>query len=179
MKKIVLVCGLIAGAIVTIMMVISTIVLNKNETSQGSLWLGYTSMILAFSLIFVGIKNYRDKQNNGVIGFGKAFKIGLYITLIASTIYVLAWLVEYYVLIPDFMDKYTNSIIQQMKNSAATAADITKKMQEMESYRQMYKNPLFVILLTYVEILPVGLIVCLIAAFILKKPARTTASLNG
>src|ERR1051326_5276887 len=96
MKKIVLVCGLIAGLIVSSLMVITIAACYNNPNFQSNMVLGYASMILSFSAIFVGIKMFRDKYNGGVITFGRAFTIGLFITLIASTIYVLAWLVDYY-----------------------------------------------------------------------------------
>ena len=91
MKKIVIVCGLIAGLIVTTMMVITTAMCYSSGNFEGSMLLGYTTMIVAFSLVFVGIKNFRDKYNDGLISFGKAFKIGLFITLITSTIYVIIY----------------------------------------------------------------------------------------
>src|ERR1700754_727357 len=88
MKKNVLIFGLIAGLIVSTVMSISIATCYKNDNYEGSEVLGYTSMIIAFSMIFVAIKNYRDKYNNGVISFLKAFKIGLFVTLIAGTLYV-------------------------------------------------------------------------------------------
>ncbi len=131
--------------------------------------LSYATMLLAFSLVYVGIKNYRDKHKNGIISFGKAFKIGLYISLIASTIYVIVWLVDYYIFIPDFMDKYTTAVLNQTKAEGASQLDLDKKAAEMASYKEMYKNPLMVVLFTYAEILPVGLIVTLISALLLKR----------
>ncbi len=169
MKKIVIVCGMIAGGIETAMLVVMTVLMHNNENYHGSLVLGYATMLLAFSLVFVGVKNFRDKYNGGIIGFGKAFKIGLYITLIASTIYVLVWLVDYYVFVPDYLDRYASEVIQQAKSSGANAAEIDKQTKEIATYKEMYKNPLFVVLLTYAEILPVGLLVSLITAFILKR----------
>ena len=102
MKKIVVVNGLIAGLIVAAMFLITMGLYHKNGNFEGGMLVGYASMLLAFSLIFVAILRYRDKYNNGAVSFGKAFRIGLYITLIASTIYVATWLVDYYVFIPDF-----------------------------------------------------------------------------
>jgi NADH:ubiquinone oxidoreductase subunit 6 (subunit J) len=169
MKRIVIVCGLIAGLIVSAMMVISIAFCYKKGNFEGNIWLGYTSMLIAFSLIFVGIKNYRDKHNNGVISFGKAFKIGLYISLVASTLYVAVWLIDYYFFVPDFMDKYANSMIDQKKAAGASPAEISKEVATMEGYKEMYKNPLMVVLFTYFEILPVALVVSLISALLLKR----------
>ena len=103
MKKIVWVSGLISGLIVSSLMAISIVRCYNGANYEGSMLIGYASMLAAFSLIFVGIKNYRDKYNNGIISFGKAFKIGLFIALIASTMYVITWLICYYFFIPDFL----------------------------------------------------------------------------
>jgi len=169
MKRNIIVCGLIAGLILTAMMIGSTAYCYKNENFEGNMVFGYTVMILAFSLIFVGIKNFRDKYNQGLISFGKAFKIGAYITLVASTMYVIVWLFEYYLFIPDFMDVYAAHVINQAKSAGSTVAEISAKTEEMATYKEMYKNPLFVIFLTYTEVLPIGLIVSAISALILKK----------
>ena len=172
MKKTVIVCGLIAGFIVSAIMIISIVTCYNNPDMKGSMLLGYASMILAFSMVFVGIKNTRDNYYGGVISFGKAFKTGLFITLIASTIYVLAWLIEYYAFIPDFMEKYTAHALNAAKESGMTPAEIEKQVKDMETYKELYKNPLFVILLTYAEILPVGLLVVLAASLILKRKEK-------
>jgi hypothetical protein len=172
MKKIVLVFGLIAGLIITAMMVYSSIMIYQHENFKGNEILGYTTMLVAFSMIFVGIKNYRDKYNNGAITFGKAFKTGLYITLIASTMYVVVWLIEFYVFYPDFMEQYTACVMNDARSSGASEAVLAKKAAEMAKYGEMYKSPLFVILLTYAEIFPIGLVITLISALLLKRKAK-------
>jgi hypothetical protein len=169
MKKLVLVYGIIAGVIVTGMMAFSTGYYCAKGDFEGGMIYGYSAMIIAFSMIFVGTKIFRDKQNGGVISFGKAFKIGFLITLVASTIYVLGWLVTYYNFIPDFMDKYAAAMIAKAQSGGATADQIAEKTAEMAKMKEWYKNPVFVILMTYVEILPVGLVVSLITALILKR----------
>lgn len=169
MKKIVLVCGLIAGIIVSALMVISIAYCYRVGNFEGNMVLGYATMLLAFSMVFVGIKNYRDKHNHGVISFGKAFKIGLYISLIASSVYVIVWLIDYYLFIPDFMDKYANAMLEQARAAGKSEAEMAEKASEMANYKEMYKNPLIVILFTFLEVLPVGLIVTLISALILKR----------
>lgn len=172
MKKIVLSFGLIAGAIVTAMMVVGTYMMYSNPDFKGNDLVGYTTMLIAFAFIFVGVKSYRDKYNGGVISFGKAFKIGLYITLVAATIYVGVWLIEYYLFVPDFMEVYTKCALKRAEESGATAAQLQEQAQSMARYAEWYKNPLFVILLTYSEIVPIGLVVALISALILKRKAK-------
>ena len=168
---------MIAGIVVAIPMLF---VVNGCATAEGnidferSMLIGYASMLIAFSMVFVGIKNYRDKYNDGLITFGKAFKIGFYIVLIASTIYVVSWLIDYFFFIPDFGDKYAAHMLEQLKASGASTAEIEKQTAEMAKFSQMYKNPFFNAMMTYMEILPVGLIVTLISSLILKRKSQPT-----
>src|SRR5206468_3567815 len=106
-----------------------------------SMLIGYASMFIAFSLVFVGIRNYRNKFNGGVISFGKAFKVGILMVLLASTIYVLAWLIDYFFFFPDFMDKYSAHMLDQLKASGASQAEIDKQAKEMANMATLYKTP--------------------------------------
>jgi amino acid transporter len=172
MKKNIIIYGLIAGIVVSILMLLSVNSISHREGNFDyniSLLTGYASMLIAFSLVFVGIRNYRDKYNKGVISFGKAFKIGIMIVLIASTIYVVAWLIDYFFFIPDFMEKYSARMLAELKASGASQIEIDKQTKEMASFASMYKNPFLNAMMTYVEILPVGLIVTLISSLILKR----------
>ncbi|MGM9477400.1 DUF4199 domain-containing protein [Pedobacter sp. GSP4] len=172
MKKNVIVFGLIAGLIVSILMVLSMARCYSDPNLEHSMLIGYASMVLAFSFIFVGIVNYRDKYNNGSITFGKAFRIGLLISLIASTLYVITWLIDYYFFMPDFMDRYVAQALREAKAGGASAAEIAKQAKELAVNQELYKNPIMVVLFTYLEILPVGLIISLVAALILKRKAK-------
>jgi Protein of unknown function (DUF4199) len=170
MKKTVLIYGLIAG-LISSSAFIGLMLLGKagqHDFKNGMIY-GYTLMILAFSFIFVGTKITRDKYNGGGISFGKAFLVGLYITLIASSIYVIVWLIDYYFFIPDFAELYSAHVLGSLKASGASQAEIAKQSAQLASFSQMYKNPFFNILLTYSEIVPVGLIVSVISAWALKK----------
>ena len=169
MKRIVIVCGLIAGAISTSWMLgYASIAKSDTNLDNGAIY-GYTAMILAFSLIYVGVRNFRNKYNGGVISFGKAFRMGLYISLIASTMYVAAWIVAYYTFLHDFVKICTGHSINKLRESGTSAAVIAQKTAEMDSFVRMYENPLFNALLTYSEILPVGIIASLITAFVLRR----------
>lgn len=172
MKKNILIYGLIGGVVVSALMLYSVNNLSHCEGNidfNKSLLLGYASMLLGFSLVFVGIRNYRNKFNGGVISFGKAFKIGSMIMLVASTVYVAAWLVDYFYFIPDFMEKYSAHMIDQLKASGASQVEIDKQAEEMATFAVKYKNPFFNAMMTYMEILPVGLVVTLASSLILKR----------
>ncbi len=173
--KNVLIYGIIAGIIVSSLMLLSVNYMSHCEGNvdfETSMLIGYASMLIAFSLVFVGIKNYRDKYNSGIISFGKAFKIGIMIVLIASTIYVVAWLIDYFFFIPDFIEKYSTHMLEELKASGATQIEIDKQVEEMASFAKMYQNPFFNAMMTYMEILPVGLVVTLISSLILKRKAK-------
>lgn len=169
MKKVVIVNGIIAGFIVSTLMVLSTMYYKRTGEFENGMIYGYASMVLAFIFIFVGVKTYRDKYNGGVISFGKAFKIGLLIALIGSSLYVITWLIEYFYFFTDFTELYAANALAKAKAAGASAAELARQSAEMEQFGKMYKNPFFNALITYTEILPVGLLVSLISAFFLKK----------
>ena len=173
MKKLILVHGVIAGLIVSILVGGATYLFAKNSNLDYGMLVGYASMLLAFSLIYVAIKNYRDEHQGGLISFGKAMSIGLLITLIASSFYVATWLFENAYLLPDFIEKYSAHMLEKAKASGATAEEIAKQVKEFKEMEVMYNNPVYRILFTYAEIVPVGIIVTLLCALLLKrKPAK-------
>ena len=173
MKKNVIVFGLISGVIVSAWMAFSMAkCYQAPDNYEHGMLIGYASMIIAFSFVFIGIKNQRDKYNGGVISFGQAFKTGLFISLIASTIYVAVWAIEYNYFMSDFMDKYTEYHVKEVKSSGASEAEIAKTVSEMSMYKEWYKNPFLFVMFTYAEILPVGLAITLVSALILKRKTK-------
>lgn len=175
MKKNVWIFGSVAGLIISLFALYAANECYTNPEMKTNDVVGYAGMIAVFSLIFIGIKNYRDKYNGGLISFGQAFKTGLYITLIASAMYVLVWLVDYYIFIPDFLDKYIPHVLKEATRKGATEVELKEKATEMANFKQMYKNPLFVIVITFLEVFPVGLIVTLVSALILKRKIKSEA----
>ena len=179
MKKNILVCGIIGGLITGLWAVVCEGVLSGSSLNMR-MALTYTAMILAFSLIFVAIKNYRDNYNSGTITFGKALQTGLLITLIASTIYVITWMIDFSYFIPDYGDKYQAQVLAEMKASGASAQAIKTQAAELAATMGKYKtNFLFRAMFTYLEIVPVGIIVSLIAAGILRKKERDTTTVDA
>lgn len=163
MKKNILVFGGISGLILGLFIIFVTAFHTGN-----AVW-GYSAQVIAFSFIYAGVKNYRDKYNEGLISFGKAFRIGLGITLIGATAYVILWCIDFYCFIPDFMDKYAATLIKEARNSGLTGAALDKRIAGINQIRALYKNPVMVVLFTYAEVLPVGIFISLLTALILKR----------
>jgi len=173
MKRNVLIFGLILGTIMTGHMVYIIDVVYHNPDFESNDVVGYAAMVVVFSLTFFGIRNYRNKQLNGVISLGQAFKTGALIAIIGSSMYVGVWLFYYYLFVPDFLDKYTLHVIHQATRNGATASELAAKTQEMEQFKEMYKSPVFVILISYAEVLPIGLVVAFVSSLILKRKPVT------
>ncbi len=140
-----------------------TVYMKLNPEKTVSMFLGMFTMILAYAFIVLGILKLR-KENNDIITLGKAFLCGLGIVFITSTIYVLVWLIIYYNFFPNFMEHYCDLALKQ-----TPPEELVAKKAEMEEYKEMYKSPIGVILLTYMEIFPLGIVVALVSAAILKK----------
>ena len=167
MKKTVLIFGLVLGIVLCVNMIYTVNMVRNNADFKGNEVIGYAAMVVVFSLTFFGIRNYRDKQLNGIISLGNAFKTGALIALIGATMYVVAWLFYYHLFVPDFLDKYIAHVLKNVP-----AADLPAKTKEMEDFKEMYKNPLFMILITYSEVLPVGLMVAFVSSLILKRKIK-------
>jgi len=173
MKKIVWIFGLIIGVVLAANMVAMVQMIYSGVSMKGNDIAGYTALVVIFSLIYFGVRNYRNKQVGSQLTFGKAFKMGAIIAFIGSTVYVVVWLFYYYLFVPDFMDVYASCILRQCPPS-----DLAAKTQQMATFKEMYKNPLFVILITYSEVLPIGLVVALVSGLILKKKAKANSLYN-
>ena len=169
MRKIVLTFGLIAGAILSVMMLIQFQF--QIGFDKGAI-IGYTTMVLAFLMVFFGVRSYRDNVAGGSVTFGRAFAVGLLITIVASVCYEVTWQFVYHRLVPDFGDKYAAYAIEKAKKSGATDAQVAAKTREMTELNQMLKKPLVNIALTFVEPLPVGILFTLITAVALSRKRR-------
>jgi preprotein translocase subunit SecF len=175
MKKTVLTFGLISGAISSLMMVATVPFADRIGFDKGVV-IGYTAMVLSFLLVFFGIRSYRDNVGHGQITFGKAFAVGSSITVISCICYVVTWEILYFNFLPDFMDKYSVHMVEKLKASGASAAAVQVKVQELKKYKELYDNPFFNGLMTFIEPLPIGLAITLISAAVLRKKAQTQSA---
>ena len=168
MKKTVLTFGLISGAMMSLMMLAIVVFIDRIGMDKGMV-IGYTEMLLSFLLVFFGIRSYRENVGGGQISFGRAFAVGILIMVISCIFYVITWQILYSKFLPDFMEKYTNYTLEQLRASGASQAVIDAKAEEMRNFKTLYQNPLFRAAVTFLEPLPIGLPVTLISAFILRR----------
>jgi hypothetical protein len=170
MKRIVLRFGLASGAVLLAMSaVILPLCMNGTLNFDNSELVGYTAMIIAFLFVFFGVKSYRDNVAAGSITFGRAFKVGILITLITCAVYVIAWEIAYFNFFPDFLDKYSAHVLAKMRAAGESEAAIQKTTAQMATMAKYYDNVFFNIGITFMEVFPVGLIVTLVTAAILRR----------
>lgn len=172
MRKVTLTFGLLAGAIISAFLVIGIALWVKSGKIIDNALVGYATMVIALSMVFFGIKSYRDNYQSGKLRFWKGFQVGLLISLIATLMYAITW--ETYNLVSPassaaFIDYYANCQINKLKEKGGSSAEIDREEKNMVEFKRMYSNPVIRFSLTMMEILPVGIIITLISAAILRK----------
>ncbi len=178
MKKTVLVYGLISGAILSLMMLLTVPFMDRIGFEYGAV-IGYTSMVLAFLLVFFGVRSYRDNIAGGALRFGRALAVALLISVISSLCYVATWQFVYFNITPDFLDKYTAHILENARAKGASEESMARQKAEMEAFAKLYSNPAYNAAITFMEPLPVALIVSLFSAGVLSRRKPGTVGLDG
>jgi hypothetical protein len=181
LKKIILTFGLISGVISSVLMCATIPFLRDLEHGDKGLVIGYTSIVLSFLLVYFGIRSYRDNLAGGSVTFGRAFGIGIGITLISCVFYVVTWEILYFNFMHGFMDSYFAKLIQKAQTAPGTPEAIQAKVAAIRQSQRLYENPLVNALYTFIEPFPVGLLMTLISAVSLRKkpqasPAVATAA---
>ena len=168
MLKIAAIYGAISGSI--IIAVMSVGIFFGGEHGGASAVFGYTVMLVALILIFVGVKRYRDQSLGGVIKFGPAFGLGLAIAAVAGVFYVIGWEISLAATDYTFAEDYAAGVIAAKEKAGVTGEALEKVAAEMRASVEQYKNPLFRMPMTFIEIFPVGLLVALVSAALLRNP---------
>lgn len=170
--------GVIGGVIVAAPMLWRMFTVDPNHPGDplGGMLIGYLTMLVALTTVFLGIKQYRDKVKGGVIRFLPAFGVGLAISAVACVLYVIAWEICMAFSPLDFSALYSQAMIDAVKNKGGTPDQIAKATADAHDFVVMYAKPYVRIPMTFVEMFPVGLLVSLISAAVLRKssvlPAR-------
>ena len=173
MQRVGLTFGVIAGALLSVVLLVGMVLWHNGMVTfeTGELY-GYTTMLVALSVIFFGIKSYRDKHLRGSIRFWKAVQIGLFISGVAIVMYAITWEV-YGVTQPEgfskFMAEYQQCQIDKWKEDGESEEAIAEKTADMASMMEMYKNPIIRFGITLIEPLPVALVVTLVSAGLLRR----------
>lgn len=182
MLKLILRYGIIAGLIVAVPMVWRMLSLDASESMDplGGMLIGYLTMLVALTAVFLGIKHYRDQVLGGAVRFLPAFGVGLAISAVACLFYVIGWEISMAYSEFNFSQYYSNHMIETAKAKGATPEQLAKAVAEAQEFLAMYAKPQVRIPLTFVEMFPVGLLVSLISAAILRNsrvlPARASQS---
>lgn len=175
MKNTIIKYGIISGSIAGLLLFLATLIFKNIGIDKVGFdnfgYFGFTLILISMMIIFFGIKSFRDLQSDGVITFGKCFLTGLGILLISSIIYSLSWVIIYHFFLPTFMDDFANYYINQTKNSGGSQVELANKLQEVNQMKEWYKTPFSVFAITLLEPIPVGLLVTIVSAFILRKKA--------
>jgi hypothetical protein len=177
MIRIIGIYGVMGGIIVAIGMWLGITFVSDHGTI--GMVVGYLTMLVAMSMVFVGVRQYRDTVQGGVIRFGTAFGVGLGIAIVASLFYVAAWEVYSYLTNYTFIGEYVASSIDAMKAAGKPASEIAKFEAEMNAFKAQYAQPLFRMAMTFTEIAPVALLASLVSAALLRRssfmPAKASA----
>lgn len=179
MLRPIVIYGILAGLVVAVPMFSALVYEPSPEATTSSQVFGYLMMTVALSLIFVGVKRYRDRELGGVIRFLPAFLMGLGISAVAAVVYVVGWEITLQLTDFGFVNTYAEGMVERARTRGATAAEIEKVTAEMAAFRTQYMNPLVRLPMTFIEIFPVGLVISLVTAALLRNtrfmPARAKA----
>jgi hypothetical protein len=168
MKKIVLTFGVISGVVISALM-LGTLPFQHQIGFERAMIVGYTTMVASFLLVYFGIRSYRNNVGGGRITFGRGFAVGILITLITCVFYVATWEVMFHFFMPNFMNEYTAHEVAKVQASGASAAAIQAKTAQLEQAAVSYNNIWLNMAMTFIEPFPVGLLITLISAAVLRK----------
>lgn len=175
MRKIVVIFGLISGAVSSLIMIALVTFGDRIGFDRGAV-IGNTSIVLSFLMVYFGIRTYRDNICDGQITFLRAFAVGLSITLISCIFYVITWEVIYYNFIPGFWDAYGAHLVEKLTASGASPAAIQAKLEQVRKYKELYRSPLYNAALTFIHPFPIGLVITLFSALVLRREPQPEQS---
>ena len=167
MKKTVLTFGAISGAVSSVMMLATLPLLDRIGFDKGAV-IGYTVIVASFLPVFFGIRAYRE-QSGGTLTFGRGFTVGLLITLISCACYVATWEVIYFKVRPDFWNQYTVYALEKARASGASEQEIETTRREMTAFKIEYDKPWVNAAYTFLEPFPVGLLITIVSAGVLRR----------
>jgi len=170
MLRKILAYGIAAGLVVAVPLFGLAVAMNGREPVPYGMAIGYLTMLVALSAVFIAIKRHRDIDLGGVIGFWRALGLGLGISVVAAVFYVAAWEAALALTHMDFAGSYANLFIEQQKAKGIGGEALAKLVAEMEAFKADYANPSYRLAMTFAEVFPVGVLVSLLSAALLRNP---------
>lgn len=174
MQKTVWTFGLIAGGIMSAIFFLA-LPFHEAIGFDNSMVVGYSSMVAAFLLVYFGIRSYRDNVGAGAVSFGRAVAVGSLIVAVASALYVTTWEVYYFTSGTNYIEKYQEHVLEKERAKGATQAELDKIVADGKRFAEMYQNPVINSALTFLEPLPVGILITLVSAGVLRRRRDTAA----
>lgn len=161
--------GLRAALVMVIFSAISFILISGDNSKYdlGEI-IGYLSMFLAMIFVYLGIRNYRDHQNNGELSFGQALKLGLLIALFPAIAFGIMDQIYVQVINPNFYEEYYQTQLDNIDDS--NAEEYQKQLAKLQSQQEMFSIPIVSYLLMFVTVFLIGIVVTIISGLILKSP---------
>ena len=171
MQRLILTYGLIAGVVVSIQLFLIVTLFGDNPpTGPLGMAIGYLTMLVALSAVFVAIKRRRDHDLGGVIRFWPAFGLGVAVSAVAGLLYVLTWEAVLAINGTEYVTRMMAVEVERQRAAGASAAELAALQAQMDQFRSIYANPLIRVPITFSEIFPVGLLVSLVSAALLRNP---------
>jgi uncharacterized membrane protein (DUF485 family) len=168
MKKDVWKYGLLSGLALAILVAV-TVPFEHHTNARWTMAFSYTIMVLSFLIVFVGVKHYRDTECGGSITFGRGLAVGVLMMLISCACYVAMWEVLMATVEKNFAHEYTAGLVKRAQNSGLQGAALERKIAEARKFEAMYSNPLYSAAITLLEPLPVGMVMALVTAGVLRR----------
>lgn len=174
MKKYILRYGIIASLLLIGIIAVSFAFQSGDEPnySMGEI-IGYVAMIVSLSTIFVAIKRYRDYEQQGLISFGKALKIGVMISLMVAGVFVVFDALYITVIEPDWTANYQQYTVEEMQAAGASSEAIEQMNDQFKAYEGV-TGVVFIQVVMFITVFVIGLLISLISSAVLKNNSPAT-----
>lgn len=166
MKKTIFRFGLYSVLSICILSFLIWSTVDNVDDTTGKI-IGYTSMVLSLLFVYFGVKHFRDRENDGIVPFGKAFLIGILISLMAAVAFGILDIIYVKFINPEFMTEYYEGMLEQARSLPAEEFEVRKA--ELESEKEMFLNPFIHFFIMSMMVFVIGFIISLLSALILQR----------
>ncbi len=171
--------GLISGVIIVAIPLLSGLAMGYSEdTFEMGEIIGYSTMIFSLMVIFIAAKKYQEQNPTEIMGFKKIFLLGTGISLIAGIMFGIYNVVHVTYIDPDFMDKYYDYAIKNIRNSGINVEAANLQITEIESQKEMFMSPMVNFFLMFITVFVIGLAVSVVSALFQRDKLNTQSSIS-